>query len=363
MELSWERLAGPVCSPDDGADAALAFSKLAHRVLTTYLSSAAGRCARVIHSGFHRAENLWPNPWSYEVARMVRSLASGDSSADRDAALYMVRNGASDITAKFDSGKSPRFAEFLFGNKIDPRDPVQVDCRDDTVTVVQGGEATRLRRRLKRGFDLVATTCLPTELRDYGPTPGVEIEELSSEAGKLFDDVMALAAATYLSWISNVLHTVILSPSIGKETHTGSWGRLAGVVFLSEKTRPKQLLEGLVHEACHQYFYLGNWFHDYVTESGETFFSPAVSKTRPTWTILLSFHAFANITLMYERLGWREHPEDRKAFQRNYCLAAQLDRLLDEARTLSKPGKAVYETLRDSFRRVSADGVERTLSL
>ena len=55
------------------------------------------------------------------------------------------------------------------------------------------------------------------------------------------------------------------------------------------------MIDSLIHEICHHYFYLGLKLGKVARDPGRLFYNPILRCDRPIDMILLAFHAFANV--------------------------------------------------------------------
>jgi len=123
-----------------------------------------------------------------------------------------------------------------------------------------------------------------------------------------------------------------------------------GLSFMSLAQNPIALAESLVHESSHQYFDISTWLNNAEGDSDETlYYSPAAKRDRPLSAILLAYHAFANVLLMYRSMLHAGFDVDNYAAD-NYTLlsqeVAELDKPLRGNRALTDIGRGLYEPLR-----------------
>jgi ADP-heptose:LPS heptosyltransferase len=120
-----------------------------------------------------------------------------------------------------------------------------------------------------------------------------------AQAAQLLDD----HAPAYAKWVRRVVrHIVPLSTSSGR-TLSSSDPRAPGVVRLSLDHDPATIAELLVHEASHAYFQLLEQTGPVDDGSDQQlYYSPFKQADRPVRVILLTYHAFANVVLLYRAL-------------------------------------------------------------
>ncbi len=160
------------------------------------------------------------------------------------------------------------------------------------------------------------------------PTPVAESIERGIVAA--CEEAVALLrnhASTYLRWVERILRYIILLRH-GKEHVSGSAEGGWGLIHTSACCHSLLFAETLVHEASHQYLYLlcrlGRV--DDGTDAN-LYYSPIVQAHRPLNRIVLAYHAFANVLLLY-RLFRTSGLEDDGYLARNEAsLVPQLNQL------------------------------------
>jgi hypothetical protein len=134
--------------------------------------------------------------------------------------------------------------------------------------------------------------------------------------------ILEYHAPEYLEWVNGVLRGVLVCSCTDSRTRSSSWMHAPGIVLASWSTNPITIAEMLVHESSHQYFHLLSRMGD-VDDGTDVreYFSPAVQRNRPLSRILIGYHAFANVLLLYQSLlrnGLAEDPYCR-AMERRLC--------------------------------------------
>ena len=139
--------------------------------------------------------------------------------------------------------------------------------------------------------------------RDTRPPAADGVEEQwlwnFAAAAQLLDEY----APEYSRWVRRVVRQVVALPPVPGCTMSSSDARAPGVVRLSLAHDAATIAELLVHEATHAYFHLLE--HAGPVEDGSDptlYYSPFKRAMRPIRAILLAFHAFANVALLYETL-------------------------------------------------------------
>ena len=109
------------------------------------------------------------------------------------------------------------------------------------------------------------------------------------------------------------------------------------------------LAEMLVHEATHQYMYILCRLGDIDDGSDpKLYYSPVRRMERPLWAIVLAYHAFANVLLLY-RLCRQSGIEDDGYCSRHEALLVpqlrELERVLTQTNALTEIGRGLVEPL------------------
>jgi hypothetical protein len=150
----------------------------------------------------------------------------------------------------------------------------------------------------------------------------------------------------YQNWITSVIHDLVISPSIEPDSRSGSWNLSPGTVYMSSMSNPMNIMDVMVHEACHQHFYIGELFDDISTNQEEKYFSVAVNRKRPLRAVLLAYHAFVNVCVYYKlNANDNSHLIDgyfKRAVQRTIGLRDTLD----TATEFTEFGASVFDALR-----------------
>ena len=113
-------------------------------------------------------------------------------------------------------------------------------------------------------------------------------------------EILNRHAPEYLGWVERVLRGVLLCRCLKSRTRSSSWMHAPGIILVSCSDNPIEVAEMLVHESCHQYYYLLSRVGAIVDGSDTLeYYSPAVQRRRPLSKILIGYHAFANVLLLY----------------------------------------------------------------
>ena len=201
-------------------------------------------------------------------------------------------------------------------------------------------------------------------------TPGFRTQ--LEEATALLEQCLPV---TYV-WIAAVLREVgaFATPSDG--TRSSSSVVWPGHVRMSVGAKLIQTINMLVHECCHQYFYLVMSSARVTRPNAPQVFSVLKQTARPFERVLLGFHAFGNVLLVHDALLDGRHPVDRGEVDRERAFTRQIVAGLDASlqggweQQLEEAGVELYLPLRrrlieagllDSPRPASRVLVERAL--
>lgn len=165
-------------------------------------------------------------------------------------------------------------------------------------------------------------TVLPGYVVPVLAAEGVSANVLDDIPGEARDalqaslDLLETLAPEYASWVCRMLRFVYLLKPFNGFVESGSVDSYLGLAHLSAYANPVAVGEILIHEAAHQYFNLLTLVGDFDdgTDTNE-YYSPAVHRQRPLDRIAIAYHAFANVTIYYQRVlengadvdRWCEH--------------------------------------------------------
>ena len=164
------------------------------------------------------------------------------------------------------------------------------------------------------------------ECIDQWETPEFELAPATPAFRALIEEAAALLEeclpATYV-WIAAVLREVgALAPRDGVITSSSSV-KCPGHVRMSSGASLIQTINMLVHECCHQYFYLAATGSRIVRRGAPQVFA------RPFERVLLGFHAYGNVLLVDDALLDGRHPVDSAEIERERALTRQIVTALD----------------------------------
>lgn len=172
------------------------------------------------------------------------------------------------------------------------------------------------------------------------------LARVSSAMGLLYQ-----STPLYADWVAAVIrHACPLIPRpVEGAFDSGSRSACPGLLYMSDVERPLQLAETLVHEASHQHFYLLDRYIRLFDPSDDTLYYSAVKNTgRPIVFILLAYHAFSNICLMFQALqtsGYSFTAEEKEYERTLMAQITSLGNQLKGAGSLTEPGRAFYDSL------------------
>lgn len=180
-----------------------------------------------------------------------------------------------------------------------------------------------------------------------------------ADALTLLDNV----APHYAEWIRHALNFIILLLQIENRSCSGSWADASGMIYMTEPVSALEAAEILVHESSHQYFHMLERTSE-VCKPGprEMFYSPLVKKHRPLDRILIAYHAFANVLIMYMAAVEQGHG-DQHTVNRFHAFCedvAPLEVYEDRSAGLSDLGLTLFLPLRVALAAARADFVQGT---
>jgi HEXXH motif-containing protein len=110
---------------------------------------------------------------------------------------------------------------------------------------------------------------------------------------------LELGSPRYAAWVTGIVRQV--APVRREGTAVGSWSSLhyPGLVNMTLFESPLDMAETLVHEASHQYFHLVDRLLPLVKRGAPPLYSPVKERLRPLTMVLLAYHAFANVSLLF----------------------------------------------------------------
>jgi len=311
--------------------------------------------------------------WDPAIGAAERLLESGEGDPETVAALIGLRlaeaGSPGTWSASFSQELTPRFGRWLLSrcDRIEiesdgrsARIETGIDGRTTTftLTALDGAWATDAADELVPIPGSSALRLLPEsavreqlaiedEFHSVVGFPGP-----SAELAGVFGDAMSLMKASapdYHAWVARILRALVPCECEGSRTRSSSWREAPGVILISTAPWSPEVAEMLVHESCHQYLYLAKRLGDLVTGTDrELYYSPAVDRPRPLDRVLLAYHAFGNVLLLYEELRRNDAAAMRPLDDTIAKMRADVDVLeapLRENEGLSPIGRALAEPL------------------
>jgi HEXXH motif-containing protein len=215
--------------------------------------------------------------------------------------------------------------------------------------VANGGTSLPTATRHGCAFTLLSSHAL--EGLEFGGSLHFSVVPRAEVVRSLRDAVSILAghAPVYLPWVRRVVKAIIPVHARLSEIRSGSDFEKPGVVQASFPIRTVALAETLVHEASHQHFQIVLRAGPVVDGSDrKLYWSPVRQMDRPIDKILLAYHAFVNVLLLY-RLCRRNGLRDGGYIARNEARLlpqlAQLEAPLRSTTGLTASGRALWEPL------------------
>lgn len=218
--------------------------------------------------------------------------------------------------------------------------PVWADMQvPDAFIRVNGQPAIRLVGNSWHGCDWIAQDC---------PTVDDNAQAVTHqyEAGL---DLLARIAPQYYSWVTCLLKEITPMRRPGPHTIASNSSALRmGGIDLATPATASETAEMLVHECSHQYYHMCSWLGSTVTPDAKPHYSPLKKCERPLDRILLGYHAFGNAMIVFDHMardGMQVQIRDRWNTVAGYM--DQLVQPLEDQRSLSELGQAIYAPLRE----------------
>jgi HEXXH motif-containing protein len=164
--------------------------------------------------------------------------------------------------------------------------------------------------RMLEGIDIFdqRILILDSESTAYLPLPNLSVTRSQEPTARIVAtlhgavELIREVSAEYASWVENAVWAVVPALRPGESGYSsGSMTGIHGIIYESFPVSPIVAAEGLIHEASHQYYHLGQLETLFSNgEDARLYWSPYARRDRPVDRILLAFHAFANVTLFYQ---------------------------------------------------------------
>lgn len=193
----------------------------------------------------------------------------------------------------------------------------------------------------------VATGALRTTEDDAGAAGEVTVEMQRALAAGL--SLIEAASPPYLAWVRGVVRRVIPLARTGPEVRSSSSAHYPGQVSMTLFDSPLDMAETLTHEASHQHYHLLDRCLPLLA-AGVTseHYSPIKRAKRPLPMMLLAFHAFGNVSLLFDELHAHRALTDADYLHHQRDLAQWLPEMagtLREAIGLTTFGELVWRPL------------------
>lgn len=321
-------------------------------------------------------ETTFPTIWDPAFGAALSALAEGREVAPIDAAAAIALRVSAQGRAAHCEARLSRPTRLFWHHWLLPR--------ADAFSVESDGRRARLRLRhgdtvreaeftlTGEGWRGVGAEELPrvgppregitllsrdavgeADLQELGTSLMENIEGGDVEGCSQALRILELYAPPYQLWVSRVIRRVILLRVEDGVMKSGSTNKLLGLIYMSSSRKPMPLAEMLVHEASHQYLNLLCRVGPISDGTDATlYYSPAVRRPRPLERILVAYHAFANMELLYRRCLDGGIDDDGYCASNQATLLPQLEQLespLLDNPALTPVGRALFEPL---FRRL-----------
>ncbi|WP_395853503.1 aKG-HExxH-type peptide beta-hydroxylase [Cystobacter fuscus] len=223
--------------------------------------------------------------------------------------------------------------------------------RSEGKWVLDGAEAlaTIDDPRLSVAF-LPASVLIGPEYDSIRSLVATEVPDAFRKAWSEALDLLAQHAPRFSAWVKRFIRHIIPLREDGT-LRSNSYPDLPGQLQMSLSTNPAAIAEMLIHESCHQHFFLANRFGPVHDGTDDTlYWSPVQQRGRHLRYILFAYHAFANVVLYYRacraagiepRDGFYEREEPQLLPQ-----LEELEKPLRESPALTALGRNLFEPLR-----------------
>jgi HEXXH motif-containing protein len=162
----------------------------------------------------------------------------------------------------------------------------------------------------------------------------------------------------YHRWLRRLVRQILpLCDGPGMITSsTADWR--PGVLYCANRPNPAALAEMLLHEGTHQYMYVLRRLGPLDDGSDSSLhYSPLSGQMRPLGTIVLAYHAAANITLFCRGCPSKSRLEPRRIENEFAESVAVYERILRRSRSLTPLGVALWKPLYERLRSVASPDI------
>lgn len=162
-------------------------------------------------------------------------------------------------------------------------------------------------------------------------------------------DLLDRHAPVYRVWVERVIRHVIPLHFEKSFISSGSEAGQPGVIHMRYYPNAMATAEILVHEATHQYMHILCRLGDIDDGSDRRlYYSPIRQAERPLWAIVIAYHAFANVLLLYRLCRESGIEDDGYCTKQESLLLPQLrelQRILANNHALTDVGRGLVEPL------------------
>lgn len=188
-----------------------------------------------------------------------------------------------------------------------------------------------------------------TEFSEDWPEDAAEPADSAARNARLFFRTLTAAQRflpPIIEWASGATKVVVPLRNRGPGWRSGSSNDLPGLIWL-DLLGALQIMEGLVHETAHHYFFLAEAAGGFVDKSHDSSYpSPFRSDMRPLRNVLLAYHALAYISRLYadaRSAGFLATVAGPLLAERMGSLMETKRILIDARRHLTDDGNAFFE--------------------
>jgi HEXXH motif-containing protein len=205
---------------------------------------------------------------------------------------------------------------------------------------------------------LIPEVAVPDDIKTNIAGIACEITDEMVHSCRQAFELLKQYAPDYCHWVTKVIRRVLPLDAKASSTRSGSRPDYPGAIHMSLPEAPVDLANMLVHEASHSYYYVACSIGQ--VDSGEDsrlYYSPAKGTERPLSRILLAFHAFANVALLYEEFIARGVDDGGYCERQRPALRDSVRQLYEPLRandTLTPVGRGLTEPLAERLRHVNA---------
>jgi HEXXH motif-containing protein len=184
----------------------------------------------------------------------------------------------------------------------------------------------------------------------YAPQPTLEVVQTLERAGALLHRF----APGFLTWVTDSVWGLVPIRNQNNLTSSLSTRTLYGVPFIGFPVEPMLAAELLVHEASHQYYHYVQLRTEPCNNKDTSLYpSPYAKKGRTIDWILVAFHAFANIVLLYREMlaaGLDEGQDTAKGgIAYHLPILTAFSDALTQSPGLTEAGRMLFEPLREQL--------------